>query len=234
MNAAIFDIDRTLLDGMSGYLFAAHLWRTGAMPIAGRLRSLRAMLLYRLGLADKMIIVESGVVCYAGLTTAQVRDLAERAVRERMLGRLYVEALDKVREHAAAGDRVLLATGSSVFIAEALAGMIGAHAGIGTDSLRDGDRLLPVMAEPPCVAEGKRDLALRWLAAAGIAADDTVLYTDNGIDIPLAEVVGKVVAVNPDVELTRYARERELPVERWMTPQDPNHRRTGTSWPLRG
>lgn len=233
MGAVVFDIDRTLLDGMSGYLFASHLLRTGKMPLAGRWRAFRAMALYNLGLAGPMAIVEAGVTCYAGLTVAQVEKLAERAVRKRMADRLYVEAKERVQKHVGAGDQVLLATGSSVFIAQAMARLLGARAGVGTDSLRDGDRLLPVMADPPCVAEGKRELVERWLNDVGLTLAETILYTDNGIDIPLAEVVGRTVAVNPDEQLAEFARERGLPVEHWTTPSNPRYRRTGTSWPLR-
>ena len=233
MRAAVFDVDRTLLDGMSGYLFASHLWRTGAMPLAGRLRTARAMVLYRLGLAGELIIVEAGVTCYAGLTATRVAELADRAVREVMQPRLYVEAIQAVKERVAAGDRVVFATGSSVFIAQALARLLGAHDGVGTDSERDGERLLPKMKWPPCAAEGKRELVLQWLARDGIAAQDATLYTDNGIDRPLIEAVGQTIAVNPDPDLARLAQERSLPVVHWTTPSDPGYKRTGTSWPLK-
>jgi putative phosphoserine phosphatase/1-acylglycerol-3-phosphate O-acyltransferase len=233
MRAAVFDVDRTLLDGMSGYLFATHLWRTGAMPLAGRLRTVRAMALYRLGLAHELIIVEAGVTCYAGLTAARVDELADRAVREVMQQRLYVEAIRAVRERLAAGDRVAFATGSSVFIARALVRLLGAHEGIGTDSERDGERLLPKMKWPPCAKEGKRELVRQWLEREGIDPVDATLYTDNGIDQPLIELVGGAIAVNPDADLARLAQERGLPVVHWTTPSDPTYKRTGTSWPLK-
>ena len=211
MRAAVFDVDRTLLDGMSGYLFATHLWRTGAMPLAGRLRTVRAMALYRLGLAHELIIVEAGVTCYAGLTAARVDELADRAVREVMQQRLYVEAIRAVRERLAAGDRVAFATGSE----------------------RDGERLLPKMKWPPCAKEGKRELVRQWLEREGIDPVDATLYTDNGIDQPLIELVGGAIAVNPDADLARLAQERGLPVVHWTTPSDPTYKRTGTSWPLK-
>ncbi len=232
-HAAIFDVDRTLLDGMSGYLFAQYLWRTGAMPWAGRWRTVRAMLRYRLGLSNELVIVEAGVTCYAGLTAARVAALADEAVRDVLQPRLYREAIDAVRERVAAGDRVVLATGSSVFLAQALARALGAHDGIGTDSEREGERLRPVMKQPPCAHEGKRELVRDWLAREGIAPADATLYTDNGIDRPLIEFVGRAVAVNPDPDLAKLAAERGLPVVHWTTPSDPNHRRTGTSWPLK-
>ncbi|HPQ70041.1 MAG TPA: HAD-IB family hydrolase [bacterium] len=233
MRPIIFDVDRTLLDGMSGYLFASWMIRERAMPLAGMYRSFRAMALYRLGLRGEIAIVEAGVTCYAGLSPRRVDELAERAVRETMSPRFYREALTQLDEHRAAGDTVLLATGSNEFLARALARIVGAHDGIGTSSLHDNGRLLPVMAQPPCMAEGKRDLVLEWLSQRGFTPTDALVYTDNGIDIPLIEAVGEAVAINPDATLAAYAAAHEIEVRHWRTPADPQYRRTGTSWPLK-
>jgi HAD superfamily hydrolase (TIGR01490 family) len=232
MRAAIFDVDRTLLDGMSGYLFARHLFRTGAMPLAGRWRSLKAVALYRLRLADAMIIVEAGVTCCAGLTAARVDQLADEAVAT-MRGRFYAEALATIADHRRRGDLVLLATGSSAFVARALARAVGADDGVGTDCARRGEILLPKMTDPPCVAEGKKQLVLAWLAARGVPPADAVSYTDNGIDIPLLEAIGEAVAVNADAQLLPHARRRQWRVVAWTTKLDAARPRSGESWPLR-
>lgn len=231
--AAVFDIDRTLLDGMSGYLFAAYLWRTGAMPRLGRWRSARALILYRLGLVSEMAIVESGVTCYAGLREIRVRELAAAAVAAAMAPRFYREGLAAVARHRERGEPVLLATGSSVFLAQAIAAHVGADDGIGTDSLRRDGRLQPVMKKPACVAEGKKILVSDWLAAKSLTPAEAIVYTDNGIDLPLLEIVGEVVAVNPDAQLAAQAARRGWRVEQWVTPVDGRRRRSGTRWPLK-
>ncbi|NLH49815.1 MAG: HAD-IB family hydrolase [Myxococcales bacterium] len=233
MRAAVFDVDRTLLDGMSGFLFARHLWRTGALPWRGRWRSAKAMVLYRLGLAGPEIIIAAGATCCAGLTAARTEELADAAVAATMRGRFYREALAAVAAHRERGDRVLLASGSNVFVARAIARAAGAEDAVGTDCLRSDGRLLATMAGPACYAEGKRELVSRWLAERGLTPAETIVYTDNGIDRPLLEVAGEVVAVNPDADLARLAAARGWRTERWETPVDPRYRRTGTSWPLR-
>jgi hypothetical protein len=58
--------------------------------------------------------------------------------------------------------------------------------------------------------EGKAD-ALRALAAAeGIDLAASYAYSDSASDLPMLEAVGHPVAVNPDAELARRARD-----ERW-------------------
>jgi HAD superfamily hydrolase (TIGR01490 family) len=233
MRAAVFDVDRTLLDGMSGYLFARHLMRTGAMPLAGRWRSYKAVALYRLGLADMMIIVAAGATCVAGLTAARVEQLAAAAVAEAMRPRFFAEGLAAIAAHRRRGDLVLLATGSNSFVARALAHEVGADDAVGTDCERDGERLLPRMARPACVADGKKQLVLAWLAGRGVAPAEATVYTDNGIDLPLLEVVGEPVAVNADAELAAEAARRGWRAESWTTTRDAARPRSGESWPLR-
>ncbi|MDP8224189.1 MAG: HAD-IB family hydrolase [Candidatus Lernaella stagnicola] len=231
--AAVFDVDRTLLDGMSGYLFSAYLIRRREMPWRRVLHSVRALAAYRFHLATQDAIVEAGATCLAGLNVATATRLADEAVAAVIAPRLFREALAAVERHRTAGDWVLLASGSNAILIAAIARYVGAHAAVGTDCRRDNGRLLPQMAQPPCVEEGKRTLVLARLAAEGITPENAICYTDNGIDIPLVREVGAAVAVNPDRHLAAYAREHGLPIEHWREPVDPRRTRSGTSWPLK-
>jgi HAD superfamily hydrolase (TIGR01490 family) len=233
MRAAIFDVDRTLLDGMSGYLFSRHLIEQRAMPLGRVIHSLRALVAYRLGWADAMAIVEAGATCLAGLTTERAVELADRTVDRVLRPRFFTEGLAAVDAHRAAGDAVVLASGSNTFLIQAIARAIGASDAIGSGSRVEGGRLLPEMTQPACAFEGKRDLVLAWLAARDFDPADAVCYTDNGIDIPLIEAVGEAVAVNPDRELAAYAARRGLAVRRWETPVDPGRSRSGSSFPIK-
>jgi len=115
----------------------------------------------------------------------------------------------------------------------ALAHEVGADDAVGTDCERDGERLLPRMARPACVADGKKQLVLAWLAGRGVAPAEATVYTDNGIDLPLLEVVGEPVAVNADAELAAEAARRGWRAESWTTTRDAARPRSGESWPLR-
>jgi phosphoserine phosphatase len=180
-----------------------------------------------------MAIVEAGVSCCAGLNAGDVERLADEAVAATMRPRIYHAALSAIAERRARGELTLLATGSNGFVARALARAVGAHDGIGTEGRRVGERLTAEMILPACVGEGKKTLVLAWLAAHGVEPENATAYTDNGIDIPLLDAVGEAIAVNADAELAAYATRRGLRVERWVTPLDSNHRRSGESWPLK-
>jgi hypothetical protein len=62
-------------------------------------------------------------------------------------------------------------------------------------------------------------VAIREFAEAeGIDLAESYAYSDSASDIPMLEVVGHAVAVNPDRELLKAARERDWEVRRFVHP----------------
>ena len=73
---------------------------------------------------------------------------------------------------------------------------------------------LEFYAYGPHKAEAIRDLAL----AEGIDLAGSFAYSDSITDLPMLECVGHPVAVNPDRELARIARDREWEVRYFQRP----------------
>jgi len=70
---------------------------------------------------------------------------------------------------------------------------------------------LEFYAYGPHKADAIREMAVR----EGIDLAHSYAYSDSITDLPMLELVGNPVAVNPDRELTRVAREREWDT-RWF------------------
>jgi phosphoserine phosphatase len=71
------------------------------------------------------------------------------------------------------------------------------------------------LSGPMAYREGKAE-ALRTLAAReGFDLGASYAYSDSSSDLPMLEAVGHPVAVNPDAELARRAREGEWEVLRF-------------------
>ena len=73
------------------------------------------------------------------------------------------------------------------------------------------------LAEPPLSADGRASLAARLAAEHGVDLADCHAYGDSISDLPLLELVGHPVAVNPDFRLAREARRRGWGVVDWET-----------------
>ena len=233
MPAVVFDVDRTLVDGMTGFLFSRYLLRHAGLSPWAKLRIAWAVGRYRARLATEEALVEIGVTAYAGMAAADLDRWAAACVREEIAGRCYVEATDRIRLHREAGDHVLLASGSSDFVIRALAGEVGAHGAVATRAEVQGGISTRRIALPLCYLDGKLVLVRRYLEEHGTSLADATVYTDNLADLPVLQHVRRAVVVNPLGELERIARERGWSVERWTTPADPRLRYTGTSFPLR-
>jgi HAD superfamily hydrolase (TIGR01490 family) len=233
MPAAVFDVDRTLVDGMTGFLFSRHLLRRAGLSPWAKFRIAWAIGRYRARLAPEEAIVEIGVTVYAGKRADDLDRWAADCVREEIAGRCYSEATDRVARHRAAGDHVLLASGSSDFVVRALAAHVGAHGAVATRAEVLRGRSTRRIAYPLCYLEGKLALVERYLAQRGLSLGEATVYTDNLADLSLLERVARPVVVNPAAKLEAVARARGWEIERWTTPADAGRSFTGTSFPLR-
>lgn len=155
---------------------------------------------------------------YEGAPTAEIAELAAEAFDAFILPRCYPEAIRRIREHRAAGHRVVFITGAldftiapMSFLADEIA---AARMQVGADGRYTGDLL-----EVPLAGDA-RGTYLRH-AAERLGADlrASYAYGDSISDLPMLEVVGHPVAVNPDPRLARIARHRRWAIERWK-PED--------------
>src|SRR4029077_12699879 len=73
---------------------------------------------------------------------------------------------------------------------------------------------LEFYAYGPHKAEAIREMAVK----EGIDLASSYAYSDSITDLPMLELVGNPVAVNPDRELARVAREREWDVRYFQRP----------------
>ena len=230
---AIFDVDRTLLDGMSGALFFSFADKKKLIPLRNKLRAFAHLMAYRSGLAPETALVEIGASAYHGIVVEPLREAARQCVAEVLRPRIYREAVATIAKHNDAGDLTILASGSNSIVIEALAEHVGAQIAIGTSAVvRDG-RCTREVRYPLCYKQGKRDLIETVIAPFDIPLSRCHLYSDNDVDLPLFTVVGHRHAVNPDPNLAETARASEWEVLDWNTPTDPNYQVTGGSWPVK-
>ncbi len=122
---------------------------------------------------------------------------------------IYAEALELIEEHKRAGRKTVIISSSPIETVEAIGEHLGvddviaSRARIGADGRYTGE--LEFYAYGPHKAEAIREMAVR----EGIDLARSYGYSDSITDLPMLELVGNPVAVNPDKELARVARDRE-------------------------
>jgi HAD superfamily hydrolase (TIGR01490 family) len=160
---------------------------------------------------------ESVLALTKGWEQARVGDIVRETLTEVVEPIIYSEALELIHEHAVAGRRVFIVSASPEEIVAPLGEFLGIDDVIASRARVEDGRYTGEMefyAYGPNKAEAMRRVA----DADGIDLARSYAYSDSATDIPMLEAVGNPVAVNPDRELLKVAREREWEVRRFVHP----------------
>lgn len=203
--------------GSSAYEFARASYRQGLLSRRQLAAGAWANVAFRLrGSTDEQTDrVRAGV--FALLEGVPVRDVLRLApdVLAGILPRLYPQMLRVAYDHQDAGRPVYIVTAAAHELAALLAEVLAFDGGIGARA-EIADGVYTGRPDGPFTyREGKAD-AIRALAAAeGIDLAVSWAYSDSESDLPMLRAVGNPVAVNPDAELARVAREEGWTVLRF-------------------
>ncbi len=211
---AFFDVDNTLMHGTSAFHVGREAWARGII-------GWRDILLF--GWHQRRFIKvgenhehmgtakERALGLVAGHTEAQIQEIAAGIWDHRIKPRLWPETVALTQEHLAKGHQVWLISATPVEVGELIAKELGLTGALGTrveavDGVYTGRLIGSVLhAEEKAVAA--RALAER----IGADLSESWAYSDSRNDIPLLELVGNRIAVNPDAALARYAAEKGWP-----------------------
>jgi HAD superfamily hydrolase (TIGR01490 family) len=215
--AAFFDLDRTLIAGSSSFQFGRAAYRAGMLRRRDIARDAYENVRFRLkGSTDASADAIRRRVGKM-LEGARVRDLQRLSgpVLAGVLPRLYPRMLEVAYAHQDAGRPIFICTAAAQEMAELLAivltfdGAVGSVAEVvdGVYTGREGG--------PFNYREGKAQ-AIRELAEReDIDLGASYAYSDSESDLPMLRAVGHPVAVNPDKELARVAREEGWEIMRF-------------------
>ncbi|TMM18745.1 MAG: HAD-IB family hydrolase [Actinobacteria bacterium] len=221
MEAAFFDVDKTVIAKASMAVFGRTLYREGLISRRTVLRGLWAQLVYlHLGAGEEKLarIRESVLTLTRGWDQATVRQIVREAMEELVEPVIYGEALELIETHRAAGRKVYIVSASPEEIVGPLAsylrvdGAISSRAKIDQEGRYTGE--MEFYAYGPYKADAIGALAGR----ENIDLAASYAYSDSYTDLPMLEVVGNPVVVNPDRVLLKLARERQWEVRNFVRP----------------
>lgn len=208
---AFFDVDNTLLRGASIYHLGRGAFRRGLL-------TLRDLVVF--GWQQLRFIAvgenrshldsarERALELAGGHTESELLELAEEVYDRYIKPKLWPETVELAHEHLAQGHQVWLITATPVAIARVIADRLGLTGALGTEiEVVDGvltGRLIGHILHGEHKAFAATALARR--IDANLA--ECWAYSDSYNDIPLLNLVGNRVVVNPDAGLARYAKAR--------------------------
>lgn len=212
--AAFFDLDRTLISGASAFHFGIAAWRNKMIPTRELLQDGLNALMFRLaGASDEKSEAVRDRILHAvqGAHQADLISLNEEII-PRVLEKVRPESKNLLDMHHEADRDTYIVSASPQELVEPLAKSLGMTGGIGTQSeVRDG--VYTGRLDGPFVyGEGKAEAIGKMAADKGYDLRLCYAYSDSASDLPMLEMVGHPVAVNPDAPLETVAQQRGWPI----------------------
>ena len=220
MEAAFFDLDKTIVARSSPLALGRSFFSAGLITRSSLLKSIYAQLVFHLMGADEHKMErmrEEAAKLTSGWEAEKVREVVMEVLGEVISPLIYAEALELIHDHRAAGRLICIVSSSPEEIVEPLAKLLNVDRWIATkpkvvDGKYTGE--LEFYAYGPAKAEAMEKLA----AELDIDLRGSYAYTDSPTDLPMLEAVGNPVAVNPDRSLRRIAQERGWRIEYFRNP----------------
>ena len=221
MEAAFFDLDKTVIAKASMVAFGRSFLREGLVSRRMVLRALYGQLVYmHLGASEEKLnrVRESALKLTKGWDQARVQEIVRDALENVIEPIIYREAADLIEEHKAAGREVYLVSASPEEIVAPLAEYLGVDGAIASRARIDEEGRYSGEMEQYSYGPFKASAMEELAAARGIDLSASYAYSDSYTDAPMLEVVGHPFAVNPDRVLAKLAKEREWEVLSFTQP----------------
>ncbi len=221
--AAFFDVDGTLAKTtiVDYYVFFR---RRKMSPLGGKLwlaaYLVKCLYFIAVDRVNRSKFNEIFYRSYRGLSSAEIKALADACYRTVFRPRRFPQALACIEEHRRANHEIVLVTGSIDFLIQPLADELGIADLLAPSLLESQGRFTGELDSRP-MSDGEKARRVRdFAAAAGIDLAHSHAYGDSVTDVAMLEAVGFPHAVNPDRGLARTARARGWSVHRWTLDGD--------------
>jgi HAD superfamily hydrolase (TIGR01490 family) len=213
MALALFDLDNTLLDGDSDYLWGCFLVEHGIVDGEHYERENRRFYdQYLDGTLDIHEFLRFQLRPLATHTCGQLQRWREQFLKEKIEPILLPRAKDLLDKHRRLGDELLIITATNRFITGPIAERYAVPHLLATEPEMNDGEFTGGVSGTPCFQGGKVERLQAWLDEHGLDLAGSWFYSDSHNDLPLLEAVTHPVAVDPDDKLRAVAGARGWPV----------------------
>ena len=212
---AAFDLENTLI---ASNVVASYSWlATRRLPREDRVRFVLQTLREAPGLLaadrrDRSDFLRHFYRRYDGADAAQLEQDAVEMFSDLILTKSFPAAVRRVREHRRLGHRTVLITGALDLAIGQLEPLFDDIVCPSLARRTDGTYRGELTDVPP-TGEARAQALMDYADEHGLDLAESVAYADSTSDLPMLEVVGFPVAVNPETRLAALARKRGWLVE---------------------
>ena len=213
MSLCIFDLDNTLLNGDSDYLWGEFLVEQGIVDADVYERKNQEFYdQYKQGTLDIYEFLEFSLQPLSQHSTLQLQEWREQFMREKIEPIILDKGLELIAKHRSEGYTLMIITATNAFVTRPIADALGIELLLATEPAMIDNQYNGKVEGIPCFQDGKVIRLEQWLEANQQNLDDSWFYSDSHNDVPLLQQVSNAVAVDPDDALRDYAQTQQWPV----------------------
>ena len=208
--AAFFDVDNTLIQGSSLILLAQGLFKKRFITLSELAPALHKQIRYRVSGSENADDIAEGreqaLAVVKGKSVAELKQACREIVDNRMLEKSYADTIELAAMHLAAGQQVWLVSATPVQIGQALAETLGFTGALGTVAEEKDGKFTGRLVGDILHGPGKKHAVAALAALQQLDLSKCTAYSDSINDLPMLEMVGSPVAINPDRALRKHAK----------------------------
>ena len=208
--AAFFDVDNTLIQGSSLILLAQGLFKKRFITLSELAPALRKQIRYRVSGSENADDIAEGreqaLAIVKGKSVEELKQACREIVDNRMLEKSYADTIELASMHLAAGQQVWLVSATPVQIGQALAETLGFTGALGTVAEEEDGKFTGRLVGDILHGPGKKHAVAALAALQQLDLSKCTAYSDSVNDLPMLNMVGSPVAVNPDRALRKHAK----------------------------
>ncbi|MDC7107888.1 HAD family hydrolase [Corynebacterium afermentans] len=208
--AAFFDVDNTLIQGSSLILLAQGLFKKRFITLSELAPALRKQIRYRVSGSENADDIAEGreqaLAIVKDKSVEELKQACREIVDNRMLQKSYADTIELASMHLAAGQQVWLVSATPVQIGQALAETLGFTGALGTVAEEEDGKFTGRLVGDILHGPGKKHAVAALAALQQLDLSKCTAYSDSVNDLPMLNMVGSPVAVNPDRALRKHAK----------------------------
>lgn len=213
MALAIFDLDHTLLNGDSDYLWGRYMVANDIVDRAEYQRLNQSFFEdYHRGELDNDKYLEFALHPLTMYPIEQLHAWRKDYVENWIKPIIAKGATALLDQHRQQGDTLIIVSATNYFITEPIAKLLDIRLLLATEPEIIDNRYTGNYLGTPTFKEGKVTVLNEWLSRQNHSLDNSYFYSDSINDLALLEQVSHPVAVNPDDALSDIAAQRGWPI----------------------
>jgi HAD superfamily hydrolase (TIGR01490 family) len=209
MALALFDLDNTLLADDSDFLWGCFLVEKNLVDKAAYDEANKRFYDdYKKGTLDIFEFLAFSLKPLTQYPAEKLTELHKEFMQKHIIPVMTKKGIDQIQHHRHRGDVTVIITATNRFVTAPIAKAFQVDDLIATDPEIIDGKYTGRVAGTPCFKEGKITRLNQWLENTSHDLENSTFYSDSHNDLFLLEYVNRPVAVDPDKELEKTAKQR--------------------------